>query len=615
MNVNSEIFFLILTFFIFHFQTIILANQLKGAEYRTKEAYTYGRFEVRMKAANIEGMLSSFFTYFDGTPDDPWAAYKWNEIDIEIMGRYNDNVQFNTITPSQNNHVSHFPISSPPNLDYHTYAFEWTPEYVAWFVDGSEVLRQTGEHISTLIRPQKIMMNVWNPLYPNWAGVLNTASLPAFAYYDWVSYYAFKPDSGNYGTGNNFTLNWTDNFDFWDTDRWEKAVHTFPGNGVDFIQENAVFQDGKLVLCLTDADNTGYTDVNPPSVLWARSNSTNKITVMFSEEINKTDAENTSNYYTAPSGILVNIAELNPDLKSVDLSVSDLDFDSSYLLIVYPIKDKATNPNVSIVSAKSVIISQPLAFPIKINCGGNAALDYLQDVSWNQDTEYGSMDGNTRKYDSTLQINNTEEDIIYQSEIYWFVGYKIRIPNGNYNVKLMFSENYYDSLGSRIFDVYIEYNRVLENLDIYGQVGKNTALVKEINDVQVDDEVLDIQFADKIDYALINGIVITPSTTGSIHEKNNELNDFKIEQNYPNPFNGKTIINYSLPNAENLTFELYNVLGEQIFFEDLGYISPGSHRYFLDTFTLSGSPLTTGIYFYVFSTANKRIVHKLVLLN
>lgn len=615
MKIKNRIFFLSLTLFFCGNPVVTSANGLKGAEYRTKEAYLYGRFEVRMKPANVEGMLSSFFTYFDGTPDDPWANSKWNEVDLEILGRYDDNIQFNTITPGQTNHVSHYPMSSPPNLDYHTYAFEWTPDYVAWFVDDVEVLRQTGNHISTLFRPQKIMMNVWNPLFPNWAGTLNRASLPAFAYYDWVSYYSFTPDSGNYGTENNFTLNWTDNFDSWDSDRWQKANHTFYGNGVDFIQENAVFQDGNLILCLTDSVNLGYTDITPPSVLWARVNSTNKITVMFSEEIDQTDAENISNYLITTGGVSVNSATLKQDLKSVDLDVDSIGLSSSYVLVIYPIKDKANVPNTSSLVAKSVIMSQPPDFPIKINCAGTEALDYLPEAGWNENNEYGSMDGSTRTYETGLQISGTEEDIIYQSEIYDLVGYKVRVPNGNYDVKLMFAENYYDSPGSRVFDVYLEYNRVIEDLHVVAQVGKNAALEEEFSNVEVNDGVLDIQFADKVDYAFINGIVITPNTTG-LKDESNELNDFKIEQNYPNPFNGKTVINYSMLKAENLTFQLYNILGEQIFFEDLGFVPKGSHQYLLDTFRLKGSsPLSTGIYFYVFATTNKRITRKLVLLN
>ena len=614
MKLKSSIYFLVFCFLLFPFQVQTFANELKGAEYRTKEAYTYGRFEVRMKSANCEGMLSSFFTYFTGSESDPFAAYKWNEIDLEILGRYDDNIQFNVITQGQTNHVSHFPMSSSPHLDYHTYAFEWTPDYIAWFVDGTEAVRQSGEHIATVFRPQKIMMNVWNPLYENWAGIIDPASLPTFSYYDWVSYYSYTPGTGNYGTGDNFTHDWTDNFDSYDSTRWDKATHTFGGNGVDFIPENAVFRDGKLILCITNSTNTGFTDVTPPSILWSRTNSTNKITVAFSEEVDKTDAENASNYLITPSGTTIENALLKQDLKTVDLTVDSIDLNTSHLLLVYPIKDRAITPNISSTQAKSMIMSQPLNFPIKINCAGPAVLDYLPEAKWDENSEYGSMDGSIRTYDSTLQISGTDEDVIYQSEIYWFVGYKVRVPNGNYNVKLMFAENYYDSPGSRIFDVYVESNRVIENLDIISEVGKNTALVKEIPNIQVNDGVLDIQFADKVDYALINGIIIIPNLTGIGDKSESEPGNFNLGQNYPNPFNGSTVIRYSIRSGGNVKIKIYDILGNLVFSDNFGFKGPGEYQYKWNV-NNSEKSLSSGVYFYSLEDNNKRMVKKLILLN
>jgi hypothetical protein len=611
-RMKSQVKLLIILFtFILNYS--VIAKDLKSAEYRTKLSYTYGRFEVRMKSADREGMLSSFFTYFDGTQNDPWESSKWNEIDLEIMGRYDDNVQFNVITPGQVNHESHFPTNFSPHLDYHTYAFEWTPQYIAWFVDGIEVIKQTGDHIATINRPQKIMMNVWNPLYENWAGTLNPVSLPAFAYYDWVSYYAYTPGTGNYGTQNNFSIDWTDNFDSWDTSRWEKATHTFGGNGCDFIEENAVFNDGKLILCLTNSTNTGYTDITPPSLIWARA-STDKVQVMFSEEVDQSTAENVSNYVIP--GTTINSATLKTNLKSVELSVPGLVTTSGKSLAVLAMKDRALVPNNMTIKATPIILPHPLSFPIKINCAGSAALDFLPDLDWNQNNEYGYLDGSNTNYPASLEISDTDGDVIFQSEKYNLVAYKIRVPNGDYNIKLMFAENYFDVPGSRIFDIYVQHIRVIENLDIISKVGKNTALEEEIENVKVTNEVLTIQFADKVNSALINGIVITPSTTGLNENQQNELNNFKVDQNYPNPFNSKTIINYSMHKTDNLIFQLFNILGEQIFFQDLGSVGEGSHQYFLDTATLVGnSPLTSGVYFYVFSTPNHRETRKLVLLN
>lgn len=606
MKTKILIFFLL----IFSYAQIdMLSKDFKGAEYRTKLSYTYGRFEVRLKSAYREGMLSSFFTYYDGGG----GIGNWNEIDIEIMGRYYDNAQFNTITPNQTNHVAHKPMQTSPHQDYHTYAFEWTPEYVAWFIDGVEVVKQTGAHIQTLTLPQKIMMNVWNPAYESWAGVFIPDALPAFAYYDWVSYYAYTPGTGTYGTGSNFSHDWTDNFDSWDTTRWDKATHTFNGNNCDFIHENAVFEDGKLILCLTNNTNLGYVDLQPPTLVWARA-SMYKVLVMFSEELDQAAAENISNYVI--TGVTINSATLQQDLKSVELSVSGLVIPSTKTLVVLSMKDDSAIPNTMSAKATTIIMPQALSFPVKINCGGLTALDYLADTGWTKNTEFGFLDGNSSIYPTTLQISGTDEDVIFQSDKYGMVTYKVRLPNGGYNVKLLFSEKYFNSAGSRVFDVYFEQNRVIENLDIYQMVGRNAALVREINNVVISDGVLDIQFGEKIDNALICGIVITPVSTGLLEDENStDVESFKVEQNYPNPFNGKTVINYYLATADNLSFELYNILGEQIFFKDLGYTQSGSYQFQLDTAALSGYPLTSGIYFYVFTGSNKRETRKFVLLN
>jgi hypothetical protein len=592
-------------FLLISFQIVLFSKDYKGAEYRTKDAFTYGRFEVSMKTPYREGMLASFFTYNDAGGD-------WNEIDIEILGRYRYDFQMNTITAGQTNHVGRYLMNTSPHEDFHTYAFEWTPQYVAWFVDGIEVLKQTGTHIQNLTLPQKIMMNVWNPTYENWVGKFYPESLPAFAYYDWVSYYSYTPGSGTYGTNNNFTHNWTDEFNDWDTVRWDKATHTFGGNGCDFIQANAVFNDGKLVLCLTNSTNIGFVDVKAPSLLWARGTE-GKVEAMFSEEVEEVSAENIQNYVI--QNVTINSVELQSDLKTVLLSVTGLNLNTSANIIALNIKDRAVSPNTSSASLKTItLVPDPLTFPIKINCGGSSVLGYSADQNWSYQTEYGYMDGSVTSY-AGQPFGGTEEDTVFQSERYGMVSYRARIPNGTYIVKLMFAENYFTSSGKRIFDVSIEHNKVLTNLDIYSLVGKNNAYQVEFDGITVTDGILDVYFASKLDYAVISGIVISqdPNSVG----ENNYINeiDFKLEQNYPNPFNGMTKINYSLSSSDNVTMQVYNILGEMIFSKHLGYKSAGSYQYILDTGKFSSTAITSGVYFYAFNNSNKRVIKKFILLN
>ena len=238
---------------------IAAAKDYKAAEIRTAVSYMYGRFEARMLASNKNGILSTLFTF----NDDNFTVPQWNEIDIEQLGRYNDRVQFNVITYDRkmNEHV-HI-LSKNPAQCFITYAIEWAPAYVAWFVDGVEVYRDTGPHIAELTYTQKFMLNHWATNLDAWAGVFDPASLPAYAYYDFASYYSYTPGAGNYGTGNNFTLEWKDDFNTFNTSRWQAASHTFDENVCDFIPQNAVIKDGHLVLAITDQYNTGFNGAIP----------------------------------------------------------------------------------------------------------------------------------------------------------------------------------------------------------------------------------------------------------------------------------------------------------------------------------------------------------------
>ncbi|QOJ27490.1 MAG: family 16 glycosylhydrolase [Ignavibacteriales bacterium] len=584
----------------------LAAKDFKGAELRTKQSFLYGRFEVNMKAAGREGMLSSFFTYNDNStgPDT------WNEIDIEILGRYNDNVQFNTITPGQANHVRSHPVNYSPHLEYRTYAFEWTPSYVAWFIDGVEVYRQTSAHIQTLNKTQKIMMNIWNPSFANWVGQWSPDILPAFAYYDWVKYYTYTPGTGNYGSGNNFTFSWGDEFDYFNTSRWEKGTHTWFGNGCDFVVENAVFRDSKLILCLTDQFNLGYTDITPPKFIGAKVQN-NKVIASFTEELDSVTAQTESNFIIV--GATVDNAQIRPDNKSVELTVSGWDFVSSKNLLVFNVKDRFNNT----AAARAITISPQtqFTFPVKINAAGPAALGYLADAEWNLTTDYGYYEGGVTTYASSLQINGTDEDEIYRTERYGAMGYKVRLPNGTYRVKMMFAENYLTAAGKRIFDIYLEQNRVLQNLDIYASVGGNTALVHTFDGVSVQDGVLDIYFGAQVDMPLINGIIIEQDPSGTDEGSLETPGGFRLHQNYPNPFNGQTVISFSVHTPGDFIFSVYNTLGESLFEKHFGFLEQGEYSISLRSDNLNRSSASSGVYFYELASAGARSIKKLLLLN
>lgn len=582
--------------------TISGAKSYKGAEYRTIENFLYGRFEVRYKPAHREGVVSSFFTYHEIE-----SSAEWNEIDIEFVGRYEKLVQFNSITPGQKYHIRSQQLEFNPYSDFHNYAFEWTPDYVAWFIDGVEVYRQTGEHISTLEYPQKIMMNIWNPVYTNWVGYFDDAYLPTVSIYDFVKYSSYTPGNGNIGTNKDFTLQWQDDFNSFDTERWEMASHTFGGNQADFDPENVVFKDGFLHLYLTNEEEKSGLDNKPPKILWAMANYDSTITAKLSEEITNESAENLSNFLLPGSEI--SDAKLDSNIYLI-LRTDNYNPYSLNNLIYSNLIDLSNNSNTAPTAVVQVSPLDTAMFPIKVNVGGEEYLDYYADQEWSHDVQYGYLMGDAYNYSLNTDINNTDEDEIFRSDRRGIISYKFKVPDGSYLVKLFFSDNNNNSTGESIFNVLVENNYAVKNMDVFSLAGKNTSYIIE-TETEVQDGVMDIYFEEEIDSAFISAISVDQIITSIDVDHKLLLNKkFELDQNYPNPFNPTTLINYTLIEDSHVKIDIYDLLGNKIKTLVNGNLSEGRHK---AEFNAVNQP--SGIYFYTLSVnRNSSITKKMILL-
>lgn len=440
------------------------------------------------------------------------------------------------------------------------------------------------------------MMNIWAPENADsWTGEWNPDILPLFAYYDWVSYAVYVPGVGNTGTDNNFIVSWRDDFNSFDTDRWQTATHTWNGNRVDFTPENVFFKNGKLILCLTDAENTGYVDNQAPVILWARTDNDN-IIVEFSEDLDSLSAVNPSNY--GISGTEITGIEIESNKRTVILSTSGIETGQSYILVAFNIKDASLEGNIRSQSITQVINNQPLSFPVRINVGGDAIYGgkYLADQIWSQQVEYGRMDGWLENWFG--DIAGTEEDLLFQKGCSELVKYKIRVPTGVYSVKLMMAENRLSQVGERVFSVIVEGSKAASDLDIIKQVGQHKAYEIIADDVTVNDGILDIHFTNWIDKSLLNGIVIEKTSTSIKTNQTSQPGSFKVMQNYPNPFNPTTLIEYHLPILCEVDLTIYNRAGQLIDKMELGSMKAGSHQ------KLINLNIASGVYFYRLTAAS-----------
>ncbi|MFQ5709246.1 MAG: FG-GAP-like repeat-containing protein, partial [bacterium] len=160
-------------------------------------------------------------------------------------------------------------------------------------------------------------------------------------------------------------------------------------------------------------------------------------------------------------------------------------------------------------------ITSELVYVQRVNAGGSEFTGGDGRV-WDADQAFvdgawGYVGGNT--FSTTDAIANTTDDVLYQSERHTLTGYSFTVPSsGSYHVELHFAEIFLNEAGGRIFDVSIENALVLDNLDIYAEVGHDAALVKSF-DVEVTDGVLDVTFAAVVEEPKISAIEVSITTT------------------------------------------------------------------------------------------------------
>ncbi len=85
--------------------------------------------------------------------------------------------------------------------------------------------------------------------------------------------------------------------------------------------------------------------------------------------------------------------------------------------------------------------------------------------------------------------------------------------------------------------------------------------------------------------------------------------NYSLLQNYPNPFNPTTTIEYSLNGTQNVSLNVYDILGKQVASLVNGVQSAGEYRYQFD-----GANLTGGVYLYKLQAGDFSEIRRMVLL-
>ncbi len=164
-----------------------------------------------------------------------------------------------------------------------------------------------------------------------------------------------------------------------------------------------------------------------------------------------------------------------------------------------------------------------------------------------------------------------------------------------------------------LFDVRFSSGRIAEDINSDFQT---IAMNSVVYPVKVRVENMDIRIQDltgkEINVNIKAGeeITINNANINKIMVSANIVPDkYALEQNYPNPFNPSTTINFSLPEATNVTLIVYNALGQKV--AELVNQKMEAGKY---TYQWNAKNVATGMYIYEMRTEKFVSIKKMLLL-
>jgi hypothetical protein len=170
------------------------------------------------------------------------------------------------------------------------------------------------------------------------------------------------------------------------------------------------------------------------------------------------------------------------------------------------VSDSARTTTDDVVITVNPANPAPTFVPVRINAGGPAFTDSIGRV-WAADKYFTG--GTT--FSMASAIAGTVDDALFQTERYGNFSYAIPVPNGTYTITLRFAELYWTSAGKRVFNVTVEGQPALTNLDIFALAGANAVLDRVVT-ATVADGTLNIGFITVADNAKVSAIEVVQAT-------------------------------------------------------------------------------------------------------
>ncbi len=170
------------------------AKGFLSAAIETKQEFLYGRWEARMKIADLPRICNAMYTidWNDITNDSSGSDGTKQEIDIEFLTRQTNMVNFaihHQNIPADSFRVPDLALDLDPAKDFHVWGFDITPERVQWFVDGKVLKTYTysGNPIK-INATYTFKFNTWSGVAWVTEGVAPPKDTPGHFLIDWVKF-------------------------------------------------------------------------------------------------------------------------------------------------------------------------------------------------------------------------------------------------------------------------------------------------------------------------------------------------------------------------------------------------------------------------------------------
>jgi len=433
-----------------------------------------------------------------------------------------------------------------------------------------------------------------------------------------------------------------------------------PAIGDTLLSITGVFSEeyGSYKLWARGLDDLVFMGPAPgPTVLQAYATSDTSVRVIFDKELKETSAENIDNYFLSSETVITDavlllgtmrhvdlVTEMQPDNTLDELTVCDVESDAGFPMdscVVYsymagitdiaymqtPTTDTTQAPDASQINGEQVTLSG-----VVTSHSDEFAGFYMRDAAGAWNGTYIYWPGGTVSRGDVITVSGLVDEYNNMTEMI-SVDYFDLISTGPAPIPDIppIAELVTSSDSAEAWEgcfVRTDSAEVFSMRDgngewIYG-VASDSVDVGDFGDYIHPGMGSIIDIRGCFNYAFGNFrldprdttdiVVLVPCTAGVDDVTEGTRGELRLYQNAPNPFAGATVVRFAVPSQMRARIAVYDVQGREVDVLTDSVMEPGSHQVQWNGTDRHGRQVSSGIYFYRFTTPNAVMHKKMVML-